>query len=293
MRRPKVLLPALLVIALVIVGVLAVKSRGSDDKTLSTTKRTTNCAPFARADAVATKPGEPIAIDVLANDTDPDNDPLVFQILKSTGGTSAVNDGGTPTDSGDDRLQFTPDEPPVDGATIEYQALDPQGRSSTSTVTVYVNPTATLPDGVHSEAATDPVPAGTGAGGRCGAPTESTVPSETTTVGPTTSVSFPSTTANTAKSTTATTTASSRRTTTTRKGSKATTTTAKKTTTTHDDTPAPTDPPQTTTTRRPTTTRPPSTTQPNQCGDPNPSSPNYNPNFKDCIKHGGTTTTQP
>ncbi|MBA2609829.1 MAG: hypothetical protein H0U92_12865 [Actinobacteria bacterium] len=294
MRRPKALIAAVVVIALVIVAVLAVKSRSSDNKPLSTSNREVNCSPLARADAVATKPGEPIAVDVLANDTDPESDPLVFQILETEGGTSAVDDGGTPTDSGDDRLLFTPADPPVDGATIEYEARDPQGGSTSSTVVVYVNPTATLPDGVKSEASTDPVPEGTG-DARCGGPTSSTVVEDTTdgTVGDDAAVDTATTTVT--RSTTNTTTSSSRRrTTTTRKGSNATTTTAKKTATTRATSPSPTDPPsQPTTTRRPTTTRPPSsgTTRPNRCGDPNPGSPNYNPNFRECAQ--GTTTTAP
>ena len=114
------------------------RSRGNDsnDDTINTVDKTSNCSPIARADAAATRPGETVLVDVLANDTDADGDSLVFQILKTDGGTSEIDDGDTPTDSSDDRLAFTPSEPPVDTATIEYQALDPQGGFSTSTVTV-------------------------------------------------------------------------------------------------------------------------------------------------------------
>ncbi|MDP1794997.1 MAG: hypothetical protein Q8K63_12760 [Acidimicrobiales bacterium] len=106
-------------------------------------------------------------IDVLANDTDADGDQLVFQILSTEGGSSEIDDGDTPTDSSDDRLAFTPVDPPVETATIEYQSLDPQGGFSTTTVTVAINPDAVLPDGVRSALASDPAPEGA-EGGRCG-----------------------------------------------------------------------------------------------------------------------------
>jgi hypothetical protein len=293
MRRPKALIPAVLVIALLIVGVLAIKSRGDDNNPLTTTNKASNCAPLARADAAATKPGEPVSIDVLANDTDADNEPLVFQIIHTDGGTSVLDDGGTPTDAADDRLQFTPSDPPVGTATIEYQAHDPQGGFGTSTVAVYVSPSGALPPGVHSEAATDPVPEGTGAGGRCGASTSSTVTEDTSVgpVGPDTAVDETATTQATTSATTRA-TGSSRRTTTTKKSTKATTTTAKKsTTTTGDQSPGTTAPSQTTTTKKPTTTTPHTTSPPQTVPDCGP--PQNTDAYHDCVRDHATPTTSP
>ena len=271
----------MIILAAIIVGVLAVSSRGDDKTPLNTTVPAVNCSPIARPDAAAAKPGEPVAIDVLANDTDGDSDPLVFQILQTDGGTSAIDDGGTPTDSSDDRLLFTPAEPPVDDATIEYQALDPQGGFGTSTVAVYVNPEGALPPGVSSAAATDPVPENTDVGGRCGAPTSSTVVDDPGVgpVGPETEVDEPTTVVTSGK-TQATT--SSRRTTTTKKstGKKSTTTTAGSAATT----PPPTQP-KTTTTRPPTNST--ATTRPG-CPDPVAD----RDGFIACQK-GGPTTTAP
>ncbi len=154
--RRSVLIPTIFIVLVIVVGVLAVKSRGDNGAELKTVTQNVNCPPIARADAAATKPDLPIAVDVLANDTDPDAEPLVFQILKTDGGTSAIDDGGTPTDASDDRLLFTPAIPSAAAATIEYQALDPQGGFSSSTVVVSINADASLPDGVRSALATDP-----------------------------------------------------------------------------------------------------------------------------------------
>src|SRR6476661_2930041 len=151
MPRSRLFFTAPIVLAVIIIGVFAIRSRGDNNANVDTTP-TKNCPPIARADAVATKPGTPISIDVLANDTDPDGDPLVFQIRNTTGGESTIDDGGTPTDAGDDRILFTPADPPPPDATIDYQALDPAGAISESTVTVEINADGTLPAGVASEA---------------------------------------------------------------------------------------------------------------------------------------------
>jgi hypothetical protein len=153
MQRSRVLFTAPIVLAIVIIGVFAIRSRSDNGANVESTS-SKNCPPVARADAVATKPATPISIDVLANDTDPDGDPLVFQIRTSTGGESSIDDGGTPTDAGDDRVMFTPADPATAEATIDYQALDPDGALSESTVTVVINADGVLPAGVASE----PVP---------------------------------------------------------------------------------------------------------------------------------------
>lgn len=279
------------------------RSRGNDsnDDTINTVDKTSNCSPIARADAAATRPGETVLVDVLANDTDADGDSLVFQILKTDGGTSEIDDGDTPTDSSDDRLAFTPSEPPVDTATIEYQALDPQGGFSTSTVTVAVNPDAQLPDGVRSALATDPAAEGTESG-RCGDTVDTTsttldegpVGPDTTAVETTTTIAEEdNSTDTTRRRTTGTTTkkTSGKTTTTTKKsGGGSTNTTSRPGTTIRDDSPSVTAPGDGGGSG-PTTTKPTTTTKP----DPTCGTPQSNPNFNQCMRdtYGHPTTSAP
>jgi hypothetical protein len=129
---------------------------------------------------VATKAGEPISIDVLANDTDPDGDALVFQILKTTGGDASVDDGGTPTDASDDRVLFSPADPAPASAEINYQAVDPRGAVASAVVSVSINAQGSLPEGVHSEAVAE---SGSGTcGGLAAAATTTTSTDESATV---------------------------------------------------------------------------------------------------------------
>ena len=58
-------------------------------------------------DAIAGQPA--IAIDVLANDTDPDGDPLtITAVTQPAQGTAEIDDNGTPDDPSDDFIVFTP-----------------------------------------------------------------------------------------------------------------------------------------------------------------------------------------
>jgi hypothetical protein len=303
MRRPRVVIPAVALVVVLIVAVLAIKSRGSDNKPLHTTSKGANCSPIARPDAVATKPGESVLIDVLANDTDPDGDPLVFQVLRTDGGTSTVSDGGTPTDSSDDRVQFTPADPPVDTGTINYQALDPQGGFGSSTVSIYVNPTGTLPDGVHPALATDPAPEGSSAG-RCGGTTSTTLAQDSGVgpVGPETGVDEPTTLTTLSGDngdSSGQTPVGRGHTTTTRRGARPTPTTpAGSPGTTGGNTP-PTNPPATNPPPRPTTTFRTTTTRPSSPGTtahppPDCGPPQNTDAYRQCVKdHSGPSTTTP
>ncbi|MEY2467324.1 MAG: hypothetical protein QOF21_22 [Actinomycetota bacterium] len=273
LRSPRVLIALAVAAVVVVIGAFVV-TRDDKGKDLKTTQAASNCPPVARTDAAATKPNEPIAIDVLANDTDADGDPLVFQIGDTEGGTSQIDDGGTPTDASDDRLLFTPGNPAPASATVEYDALDPSGAKSTSNVAVSINDTATLPDGVRSAFATDPAPAGSQSEA-CEGSTPTTTDDTLTASGATTTLTIVDESSDTAGS------SSNRRTTTTTKGSKSksTTTTGKKSTTTtdggsgNDNTPFPTSPP---TTKKPTTT-----TTPGSTTTPPPTSSTTRPHF-DC-----------
>src|SRR5688572_25104318 len=105
MPRSRAVLTAPIVLAIVLIGVFAIRSRGAETADVDSPAQQ-NCAPVARADAVATTPGIAVSIDVLANDSDADGDPLVFQVLEVSGGTATVDDGGTPFDPDDDRVRF-------------------------------------------------------------------------------------------------------------------------------------------------------------------------------------------
>lgn len=258
MPRSRLLFTAPIVLAIVIIGVFAIRSRGDNSADVDTAP-SKNCPPIARADAVATKPATPISIDVLANDTDPDGDPLVFQIRTTTGGDATIDDGGTPTDASDDRIMFTPADPAPPEATVDYQALDPDGAISESTVTITINAEGALPAGVQSEAVPDDSNVvstkGCGTGRVSTSTTGTTVVSSTETTQPEISGDFTTpTTKKSSKTTGHTTTTKKSSTSTTKAPSSPGSTTATTPTTQH----------TTTTSGGPTTTGSPPTTK--DCG---------------------------
>jgi hypothetical protein len=264
MRRNRNVFIAAAVVAGLVIVFLATRSDGTDGAGVRTTS-TKNCPPVARMDAVATTPTAPVSIDVLANDTDPDGDPLIFQILTTTGGTATVDDGATPTDASDDRVLFTPAVPAPPAAVVEYQAIDPRGAIATSTIEVSINDLGALPAGLQSEAVTSD---DTADASGCDNTTQTTrLPGTTLSPYPTTSLIIdgqfdtpPSGSPTTSK----------------KSSSKNTTTTTKKNSTTstpsntggHGGTTQPTNPPPTFTTTTqpsgPTTTKPTPTTK--DCG---------------------------
>jgi hypothetical protein len=92
-----------------------------------------NRPPIAVADTVTTPPGTPVDIDVLANDIDPDGDPLtVVAFGTPLNGMTALIDGGT-------AIRYTPDAGFAGTNTFAYVAADDQGAPSNEvTVTVIV-----------------------------------------------------------------------------------------------------------------------------------------------------------
>jgi Ca2+-binding RTX toxin-like protein len=95
--------------------------------------------PVANPDLAETDEDTPISvIPVLANDTDPNGQPLtVTGTPTAENGTVGVNPDGT--------LSYTPN-PDFNGVdTITYTITDPDGNESTSTVTVTVNPVNDAP----------------------------------------------------------------------------------------------------------------------------------------------------
>ncbi len=90
-----------------------------------------NSAPIAQDDSATTAFGTAVNIDVLANDHDPDCDPLAISGTPSaTHGTVSVNPDGT--------LHFTPEAGFYGTATICYSVTDGHGGYDSATVTVSV-----------------------------------------------------------------------------------------------------------------------------------------------------------
>jgi CshA-type fibril repeat protein len=88
--------------------------------------------PVAVDDVAETPEDTPVTIPVLANDTDPNGDPLTLTEATSPDGTVAINPDGT--------ITFTPN-PDFNGpTTITYTVTDPDGNEDTATVEVNVTP---------------------------------------------------------------------------------------------------------------------------------------------------------
>ncbi|MCK0129260.1 Ig-like domain-containing protein [Erythrobacter sp. F6033] len=92
----------------------------------------TNPPPVAADDAASTNEDTPVNIPVLANDSDPDGDPLTVTSATAPNGSVVIEADGTVT--------YTPN-PDFNGTdTITYQISDGEGGTSTASVTVTVNP---------------------------------------------------------------------------------------------------------------------------------------------------------
>jgi VCBS repeat-containing protein len=107
-----------------------------------------NDAPVAVDDSVTTPEDTPINIDVLANDSDGDGDPLQIRISTMStpyGGTAIVNDNGTTSDYTDDTVDFDPDEDFNGSAYFYYDLYDGQEYSSEATVTINITPVNDAP----------------------------------------------------------------------------------------------------------------------------------------------------
>ncbi|GJE54785.1 hypothetical protein EKPJFOCH_1269 [Methylobacterium thuringiense] len=108
----------------------------------SFTIRVTNPLPQAAEDRVTTVEDTPVTIDVLANDRDPDGDPLVIV----GAGDAAPSAGHGRVTVVDGKLAYSPD-PDFNGTdTITYSIADGNGGFSTASVTVAVGPAEDAPD---------------------------------------------------------------------------------------------------------------------------------------------------
>jgi large repetitive protein len=116
-------------------GIYTVSVTASDGNggtvTTTFTYTVTNPAPTAANDNATTPEDTPVTIPVLANDSDPDGDPLTVTSATSPNGTVVINPDGT--------ITFTP-APNFNGTTtITYAISDGNGGTSTATVNVTVS----------------------------------------------------------------------------------------------------------------------------------------------------------
>lgn len=97
-----------------------------------------NEPPVANPDSAVTRTGEPVRIDVLGNDSDPDDDPLAVVAVGQPGNGSAAL-------GGDGRITYT-SLPGFTGTdTFSYTVEDGRGGSAVGQVTVLVNPAGNRP----------------------------------------------------------------------------------------------------------------------------------------------------
>ena len=97
--------------------------------------------PVAVDDPDFTPIDTPVTTDVLANDSDPEGDPLFldsFNPFSTQGGTVSRDEGGTPGSTGDDQLVYTPPTDFVGVDTYGYTVADDKGGFASATVTVNV-----------------------------------------------------------------------------------------------------------------------------------------------------------
>jgi len=98
-----------------------------------------NTSPAARNDSAATLQDIPVNINVLANDTDADGDPLILSIAEApSNGTVSINDNNTDTDPSDDFVTYTPNAGFNGTDQFVYQVND-SSESDVATVTVTVD----------------------------------------------------------------------------------------------------------------------------------------------------------
>ena len=102
----------------------------ADSATITVTVTPVNDAPVAVDDEATTLEEQPVTIDVLANDFDPDGDPLLIIDLTAPSNGTATTDGAT--------IIYTPTLDFAGVATWTYTIADPGGLTATATVLVTV-----------------------------------------------------------------------------------------------------------------------------------------------------------
>ncbi len=110
----------------------------TDTGTVTLTVTAVNDAPTAGADTASTAEDVPVVIDVLANDSDADGDPLTVTAAAAANGVVTI-------DPVTGALTYTPNANFSGSDTISYTVSDGNGGTSTGTVAVLVSPVADAP----------------------------------------------------------------------------------------------------------------------------------------------------
>ncbi|MBE9165386.1 tandem-95 repeat protein [Tychonema sp. LEGE 06208] len=118
---------------------------GGGTATATVTIEFANKLPIAIDDSATTDRITPVNIPVLANDSDPDGDPLILTVLTNgVGGKAEINFNGTP-DKADDFITYHPHGDFTGQDSFTYQLDDSHGGTATATVNITVNPIANPP----------------------------------------------------------------------------------------------------------------------------------------------------
>lgn len=102
-------------------------------------QNTSNNAPVANDDTATTSEDTAVTVAVLANDSDPDGDPLTLSVVSVSNGSAVVDNNGTPTNPSDDRIRYTPNANFFGTGVVVYQISDGKGGTDTANLTVTVN----------------------------------------------------------------------------------------------------------------------------------------------------------
>ncbi|MBD2345116.1 ExeM/NucH family extracellular endonuclease [Anabaena subtropica FACHB-260] len=99
-----------------------------------------NTAPTAVQDIAITDENTAVNVDVLANDSDFNNDSLQITLVSiPANGIAVINDNGTPSNFADDFIVYTPDMGYVGNDSFTYTISDGKGGIATASVSVSVH----------------------------------------------------------------------------------------------------------------------------------------------------------
>ncbi|MEG3927041.1 Ig-like domain-containing protein, partial [Microcoleus sp. T3_D1] len=114
-----------------------------------------NKLPIAIDDSATTDRVTAVNIPVLANDSDPDGDPLTFTVLTNgVGGKAEINHNGT-FDKADDFITYQPQGDFTGQDSFTYQLDDSHGGTATATVNLTVNQVNQAPIAIADSAITN------------------------------------------------------------------------------------------------------------------------------------------
>ena len=120
---------------------------GTDSASVTVTIDPLNDPPAAQDDAGTTSEDSPLTVMILANDSDPDGDPLIVESLTQPAGGTAVNNG--------DSVTYIPGTGFSGTDTFTYTVSDGRGETDTATVIISVTARNNPPVAQDDSAATE------------------------------------------------------------------------------------------------------------------------------------------